>query len=241
MASRLLRTPRLVSQRQRTAGAALLRHLFLGAGRARQSRNREPEHRRRPEERQRLLCADRRVRIRRHGLVDRRSLPAGPVDARTIRPSSPAFAWRTASARCRASTGSTRCSTSSTRTSTPPTRAFSRSRATPRITTLQVANAALRKEIERSIEGKLILSSNVKGWNISENFIAEKAVNESEPWEFGYALAASRPLALVGQQQGAASSAARTSPRARSCSAAWARATASVSSRPSNTRARPWP
>ena len=67
------------------------------------------------------------------------------------------------------------------------------------ITTLQVSNAALRKELERSIEGKLILSSNVKGWNISENMIAEKAVNESEPWEFGYALAVARPLALKGQ------------------------------------------
>jgi hypothetical protein len=39
---------------------------------------------------------------------------------------------------------------------------------------LQVSNAQLRKEIERSIEGKLILSSNVKGWGISENMIAEK-------------------------------------------------------------------
>jgi hypothetical protein len=66
------------------------------------------------------------------------------------------------------------------------------------ITTLQIPNAQLRKEIERSIEGKLILSSNVKGWGISENIIAEKAVNENEPWEFGYALAASRPLSLTG-------------------------------------------
>lgn len=67
------------------------------------------------------------------------------------------------------------------------------------ITTLQVSNAALRKELERSIEGKLILSSNVKGWNISENMIAEKAVNASDPWEFGYAFAASRRLALTGR------------------------------------------
>ena len=66
------------------------------------------------------------------------------------------------------------------------------------ITTLQVSNAQLRKEIERSIEGKLILSSNIKGWGVSENMIAEKAVNDNEPWEFGYALATSRPLALVG-------------------------------------------
>src|SRR5664279_2749379 len=33
------------------------------------------------------------------------------------------------------------------------------------IATLQVPNAILRQEIERSLEGKLILSSNVKGWN----------------------------------------------------------------------------
>lgn len=65
----------------------------------------------------------------------------------------------------------------------------------------EVPNAELRKEIERSIEGKLILSSNVKGWNISENTIAEKPVNEAEPWEFGYALAAARPLALKGSSQ----------------------------------------
>jgi hypothetical protein len=64
--------------------------------------------------------------------------------------------------------------------------------------TLQVPNAVLRKEVERSVEGKLILSSYAKGWNFSENMISEKAVNENEPWEFGYALAASRPLALVG-------------------------------------------
>jgi hypothetical protein len=66
------------------------------------------------------------------------------------------------------------------------------------ITTLQVSNARLRKETERAIEGKLVLSSNVKGWGISENMIAEKAVNANESWQFGYALAAARPLALTG-------------------------------------------
>jgi hypothetical protein len=66
------------------------------------------------------------------------------------------------------------------------------------IQTLQVRNGLLRKEVERSVEGKLILSSNVKGWNISENMISEKAVNENEPWEFGYAVAAARPLSLRG-------------------------------------------
>src|SRR6201994_2837597 len=69
------------------------------------------------------------------------------------------------------------------------------------IADLAVPNAQLRKELERSVEGKLILSSNVKGWNISENMIAEKATNENEPWEFGYALAASRPLALAGSSR----------------------------------------
>jgi len=64
------------------------------------------------------------------------------------------------------------------------------------ITTQQVANAALRREVERSIETKLILSSNAKGWNFSENIIAEKALNEAEAWEFGYALGAARPLSL---------------------------------------------
>ena len=61
---------------------------------------------------------------------------------------------------------------------------------------LSIPNAALRKEVERSLEGKLILSSNFKGWNLSENIISEKAVNENESWEFGYAVATSRPLAL---------------------------------------------
>lgn len=69
------------------------------------------------------------------------------------------------------------------------------------ITTDQVPNGPLRKEVERSIEGKLILSSNVKGWNFSENIIAEKAVNENESWEFGYAVAAARPLSLKGSSK----------------------------------------
>jgi hypothetical protein len=69
------------------------------------------------------------------------------------------------------------------------------------ISTLQVSNAALGKEVERSIEGKLILSSNAKGWNFSENMISEKAVNENESWEFGYAVAAARPLSLKGSRR----------------------------------------
>jgi hypothetical protein len=44
------------------------------------------------------------------------------------------------------------------------------------------------------MELKLLLSSYVRSWNVSENFIAEKAMNQSEPWEFGYALGVARPL-----------------------------------------------
>lgn len=52
-----------------------------------------------------------------------------------------------------------------------------------------------RGERKREAELKLILSSNIKGWNFSENVIAEKNL-ERDPWEFGYALGASRPLSL---------------------------------------------
>jgi hypothetical protein len=64
------------------------------------------------------------------------------------------------------------------------------------ISDLRLSNAQGRSETERSLELKLILSSNTKGWNIAENFIAEKDLNESEPWEFGYALGTSRPFKL---------------------------------------------
>ena len=54
---------------------------------------------------------------------------------------------------------------------------------------------ATRGEKKREVELKLILSSDVKGWNVSENLTFEKNLNNS-PWEFGYALGASRPLRL---------------------------------------------
>jgi len=54
-------------------------------------------------------------------------------------------------------------------------------------------NAEGRREHQHEGELKLILSSNLKSWNISENFIAEKNLGHS-PWEFGYAAGASRPL-----------------------------------------------
>ncbi len=65
------------------------------------------------------------------------------------------------------------------------------------ISDLRLANAQGRSDTERELELKLILSSNAKGWNISENFITEKNLSEGEPWEFGYALGVSRPLALA--------------------------------------------
>jgi hypothetical protein len=57
-------------------------------------------------------------------------------------------------------------------------------------------NGEARLEKKREIELKLILGSNFRGWNISENLIAEKNL-ANEPWEFGYAWAASRPLKLM--------------------------------------------
>jgi hypothetical protein len=65
------------------------------------------------------------------------------------------------------------------------------------ISDLYLTNAQGRGETERALELKLILSSNTHGWNISENFITEKALNESEAWEFGYALGVARPLSLT--------------------------------------------
>jgi len=56
-------------------------------------------------------------------------------------------------------------------------------------------NSVARQEIINEIELKLILSSTFKGWNFTENTLAAKDLSNS-PWEFGYALGASRPLAL---------------------------------------------
>jgi hypothetical protein len=64
-----------------------------------------------------------------------------------------------------------------------------------------VPNSEGRNEHEHELETKLILSSDYKSWNFSENFIGEKNLGH-EPWEFGYAVGASRPLrsaATAGQ------------------------------------------
>jgi hypothetical protein len=61
-------------------------------------------------------------------------------------------------------------------------------------------NGVARKERLREMETKLILSSNFKGWNLSENIIAEKNLSNA-PWEFGYAAGISRPLALAARPE----------------------------------------
>lgn len=52
----------------------------------------------------------------------------------------------------------------------------------------------LRQETAHELEAKLILSSAVHGWNISENFIVEKNLSADEGLEFGYAAGVSRSL-----------------------------------------------
>jgi hypothetical protein len=58
--------------------------------------------------------------------------------------------------------------------------------------------AEARREKKRELEAKLILGSYYKGWTIAENFIAEKNVSHA-PYEFGYAIGISRPLALAAR------------------------------------------
>jgi hypothetical protein len=60
----------------------------------------------------------------------------------------------------------------------------------------RVTNLQASRERLREIETKLILSSDLNGWNIAENFVAEKNL-AGAPWEFGYSAAVSRPLALL--------------------------------------------
>jgi hypothetical protein len=62
------------------------------------------------------------------------------------------------------------------------------------------SNAEARREKKRELEAKLILGSNFRGWNLSENFVAEKNVGHA-PFEFGYAVGLSRPLALAARPE----------------------------------------
>ncbi len=59
---------------------------------------------------------------------------------------------------------------------------------------LNVPSHEARHEHKREIETKLILSSDIGNWNLSENFIGEKNLNGGR-WEFGYAVGVSRPIA----------------------------------------------
>lgn len=63
-----------------------------------------------------------------------------------------------------------------------------------------VPNALARKEHKNELELKLLLSKTFKGWNIAENTLAAKNLADS-PWEFGYAVGTSRPLALKASVQ----------------------------------------
>ncbi|HEV2020964.1 MAG TPA: hypothetical protein VGQ94_00385 [Terriglobales bacterium] len=63
------------------------------------------------------------------------------------------------------------------------------------------SNAELRREHVHELEAKLILSSQVKGWNVSENFLVEKNLSANEGFEFGYALGVSRPLASLASSK----------------------------------------
>jgi hypothetical protein len=62
---------------------------------------------------------------------------------------------------------------------------------------LRSRNALLTPEHDHELESKLILSSDYRDWNISENFIAAKNFSQSEGVEFGYAFGVSRPLATL--------------------------------------------
>ena len=62
-------------------------------------------------------------------------------------------------------------------------------------------NAILRQGHNHELEFKLLLSKNFKGWNVAVNPLATKPLLPSGPWEFGYAVGASRPLALKASAQ----------------------------------------
>jgi hypothetical protein len=52
----------------------------------------------------------------------------------------------------------------------------------------------LSEEHAHELEGRIILSSWLQRWNISENLIVEKNLSQNEGLEFGYAVGVSRPL-----------------------------------------------
>lgn len=64
-----------------------------------------------------------------------------------------------------------------------------------------VPNAFARQGHNHELEFKLLLSGNHNGWNFALNPLATKNLTGGDPWEFGYALGASRPLALKASPQ----------------------------------------
>lgn len=63
---------------------------------------------------------------------------------------------------------------------------------------LDIWNSSLRTSKAHELETKLILSSDVRGWNVAENFIVDKNLLRGEGFEFGYAVGVSKALAKVG-------------------------------------------
>jgi hypothetical protein len=61
---------------------------------------------------------------------------------------------------------------------------------------LQVPNDIARHIRAHEMETRLILSSELGQWNLTENFIGEKNLNGG-PWEFGNVVGVSRPLAAA--------------------------------------------
>ena len=59
----------------------------------------------------------------------------------------------------------------------------------------------MRQEHVHEIEGKLILSSALGDWNLSENVIFEKNLSEEEGIEFGYSVGFSRSLGGLASGQ----------------------------------------
>jgi len=64
-----------------------------------------------------------------------------------------------------------------------------------------VPNGISRRGHNHELELKLLLSSNLKGWNVAVNPMATKNLLPSGTWEFGYAAGVSRPLALKASAQ----------------------------------------
>jgi hypothetical protein len=57
-------------------------------------------------------------------------------------------------------------------------------------------NVLARRDLNHELELKLLLSKTFNGWNLAVNPLGTKNLLPSEPWEFGYAIGASRPLTL---------------------------------------------